>query len=226
MGMLACWHYHLAWNTAVHMYRKVGCRLLYIIKHLFYHQCVHHLQKVSHKLKQIQPQCFPSPVKSWCTFPLATPVITGMNLNFLWPYKTLPVSYLFSCLPVLSPHLYFSAFISVYLFPALFLFVVFCLLTVSSSVSLSHLPGHGHGCCYSCADVTPQSVCDCLTQWPAMGKLRGNHSPLYHSSAHMSFPVCPNSSRWFLIASDSVSFIHTQRRSLLEAHHSDSHWFM
>ncbi len=127
-------------------------------------------------------------------------------------------SHVFSCLLAVS-HLIsllfiFSAFISMSLFLTLFPFVIFCLLVVSFSVSVSHLPRHGQGCCYPPADVTPQSACDCLTQWSAMGKLRGNHSPLYHFSAHMSFPVCPNSSWWFPTASESHMRPITPRSSL------------
>lgn len=76
-------------------------------------------------------------------------------------------SHIFSHLLVLSrlisPH-FLSTRLSQCIFLALFLFVILCLLVVSFSVSVSCLPRHGEGCCYSPVGVTPQSVCDCLTQ--------------------------------------------------------------
>ncbi|XP_039885541.1 GLI pathogenesis-related 2, like isoform X1 [Simochromis diagramma] len=57
----------------------------------------------------------------------------------------------------------------------------FCLLDVSFSLSVSHLFRHGEGCCYSCADVTPQTTCDCLTvtsQGETEGKLQSYASLL------------------------------------------------
>lgn len=58
-------------------------------------------------------------------------------------------------------------------------------------VSVSCLLRHGQGCCPSPAAVPPQPLCDCdcVTQWPGI--------PCITLQPTQSFPVWPNSSRWF-----------------------------